>query len=55
MALAEISLATDNCLRHIVLSDHLVNPRILDPEFLPNFSAGVKVGKRFRLLFSGFR
>ncbi len=45
MAFAEICLAAKNSLGHIVLGDHFVNPRILDPEFLLNLGAGVKVGK----------
>ena len=52
MVLAEICLAAKNSLRHIVFRDHFVNPRILDPEFLPNLGAGIELVYRF--LFIGF-
>ena len=40
MALAEICLTTKNGLRHIVLGNDLVYPRIFYSEFLANLSAG---------------
>lgn len=53
MSFAEICLASNDSLGYIIFSDHFVNPRILDPEFLPNLSMGVKVGKGLSFFLSG--